>query len=119
MVGMDNAMAEWLRRLTPSRGPLLSRNRNFDLFEDRTARLAQRHHLRLLALARDLTRYAHQGTVRLRREPPDQGGIVEVEVPSVHFRRRVFLDAVELELLGEDPQLATLLGLAPGRQGDD
>ena len=107
---MDGSLAHWLRRLRGS-SPL-SRNRNFDLFErELPARQAQRRHLRLVALARDLRRYVEsQGTVRLLGAP-GQGGVLEVEVPSVRFRRRVFVDAVELELLGEDPGLALLLGL--------
>jgi hypothetical protein len=105
-----DGLAEWLRRLHGSSA--LSRNRNFELFEkNRPARQAQRRHLRLLALARDLRRYVEsEGTVRLRGAL-GQGGIVEVEVPSVRFRRRIFVDAIELELLGEDPGLARLLGL--------
>jgi hypothetical protein len=106
---MDGILAQWLRKL---RGPsALSRNRNFELFKDCPARQAQRRHLRLLALARDLRRYVEsEGTVRLLGAP-GEGGVVEVEVPSVRFRRRIFVDAIELELLGEDPGLARLLGL--------
>jgi hypothetical protein len=98
----------------------LSRNRNFQLFENEAGRLtARRHALRLAALAGELRRYARLGSVRLTRlsaeaaavSPgwPAVGTLVEIEVPSLRFRRQVLLDDVELELLGEDPAVARML----------
>lgn len=120
---MGSSPIDWLRRLRGA--PRLSRNRNFELFEEEAARQGLRRHLRLRALARELCRCASLGTVRLLTAPASEGDaarsgaaprarlVVEVEVPSLRFRRQVFVDELELELLSEDPAVAALLGLDP------
>ena len=102
-------------------GDALSRNRNFELFEDPATRRAQKLHLHLLRLERDLVRFARQGRVRLLSGPVyGRNGrlVIEVVVPALSMRRHVYLDARELDLIMEKPEIAEILGEGEERTVD-
>ena len=91
-------------------GAALSRNRNFDLYEPRAARRLLRLHRWLRQLERDLRSCATRGDVRLRDESTSARAIVlELTIPSLSFRRTVYLAADELSLLRESEPIAEIL----------
>lgn len=93
-------------------GDTLSRNRNFDLFEDPATRRARKVHLHLLRLEKDLLRFARQGRVRLLAGVLEgQKGrlVIEMVVPALSLRRHVHLRRGELALLMEKPEIAEIL----------
>ncbi len=102
-----------LMTLMRAEGGRLSRNRNFDLFEEPTARLALRRHLHLRSLERDLLRFGKEGCIRLLIDhagPPEGDRIVlALEVPAIRLHRRVYLSRPELQLLREVPGLDKVL----------
>jgi hypothetical protein len=101
-----------LRQLR-QRGVLLSRNRNFELYEHPAARRILRLHHWLNQLQLDLQRCTERGSVRLRPvigSNRERRHILELEMPTLRFRRTVYLDADELLLLRQDRRMATILG---------
>jgi len=93
-------------------GDALSRNRNFELFEEPVARRAQKLHLHLLRLERDLIRFAGQGRVRLVSAGANGANgrpVIEMVVPALSLRRRVYLDPGELKLLMDKAEIAEIL----------
>ncbi len=95
-------------------GDALSRNRNFDLFEDPATRRAQKVHLHLMRLERDLVRFARIGTVRLLAGAAGRS-VIELQVPSLSLRRRVYLHPQELALLAQKPEIAKILSVEEAR----
>jgi hypothetical protein len=109
----DSGSNELLHRLRQD-GANLSRNRNFEYFEDPAARQTLRHYQRILRLEKDLLACARQGTVRLCVNTLALDGsthslIIEMEIPALRFKRQVFLEEQELRMLREKPVLAALL----------
>lgn len=95
-------------------GAALSRNRNFELYEPPAARRLLRLHRWLRQLELDLQRCAAQGEVRLRspRERSSnhpRANVLELAIPSLRFRRTVYLDEEELRLLQEAQPIALIL----------
>jgi hypothetical protein len=101
-------LREWVTRIRQARGGL-SRNRHFDLYLNPAARSALRLVLRLSRLQRDLQAIAQQGQVRILTEPMDHRIVIELEVPALRLRRRVFISSDELAILREDPKIASIL----------
>lgn len=98
-----------------SEGSKLSRNRNFDLFEDKNARRALRLHKMLRKLERDLIRYARRKAqihVKKSHKQSQPKTVIEVHDPSIRLKRKIFLDQRELVLLCERPELEQLLAPA-------
>ncbi len=95
----------------------VSRNRNFDLFEDPTARLALRKHKHLLGLERDLRRHLQRpgSEARIQLLPcadsseDDPRVVLLLEIPAIRLKRRVYLSAGELELLRQAPGMERIL----------
>ncbi len=92
-------------------GAALSRNRNFDLYEPKAARRVLRLHLWLKQLERDLRRCAVDGEVRLLRDESasPRAIVLELTIPSLRFRRTVYLDEDELGLLQESGPIAEII----------
>jgi hypothetical protein len=102
-------------------GALLSRNRNFELYEHPAARRVLRLHHWLSQLRLDLQRCAESGRVQLRSTSDGEasrdgrrGHVIELEMPALRFRRTVYLDAEELLLLCEDTRIAMILAGGAG-----
>ena len=95
-------------------GAALSRNRNFDLYEPGAARRLLRLHLWLKQLERDLRCCAARGEVRLLRGDSTSARaiVLELTIPSLRFRRTVYLADDELGLLQESRPIAEILGHA-------
>lgn len=108
---MSSSTYELLARLRENR---VSRNRNFELFHSPAARRALRIHRMLRQLEKDLVRHAGRGTLRVIRLPQNRV-IVELEVPHLRLKRRVFLEEAELALMAQVPEVARLL--APDEEG--
>jgi hypothetical protein len=103
------ALYELIRRLRSG----LSRNRNFELFQQPTARRALRVHLMLRQLEKDLLRHADGASIRVQTADagPQEGPLIlEIVVPALKLRRRVHLRRQELELLCQNPEIARILG---------
>lgn len=102
-------------------GDALSRNRNFDLFEDPATRRARKVHLHLLRLERDLVRFSRTGRVRLLSGTSNghEGPVIELQVPALSLHRRIYLHPQELALLAQKPEIAKILnveGAEPDRE---
>jgi hypothetical protein len=104
---MSSSTYELLARLRENG---VSRNRNFELFHSPAARRALRIHRMLRQLEKDLLRHATRGTLRVIRLPGDRV-MLELEVPHLKLRRRVFLEEAELALIAQVPEVARLLAL--------
>jgi hypothetical protein len=107
------AVHQWVARIRRE-GERMSRNKNFELYQNPTARRALRLHHLLLRLERDLLRHAGRSTVRLL--PPPSGSsraVLELTIPHLRLVRRVFLEPEELHLLRESSEIAELLPVPP------
>lgn len=95
-------------------GQALSRNRNFELFQQPAARRALKLHLHLQRLERDLLRFASRGRITLQAAPAEAGAggrvVIEIVVPALAMRRQVYVSPDELQLLLEKPEIARILG---------
>lgn len=91
-------------------GRSLSRNRNYDLFEHPLARRALKVHHHLRRLEQDLLRHARSCRLRLRPAHADPlRSVIEMEVPALRLKRRIYLEAEELAFLRENPKIAQIL----------
>jgi hypothetical protein len=91
----------------------LSRNRNFELFENPVARRALRLHLMLRKLEKDLIDFARAGTARIKllesTGPGESLNVLQIDHPGLKLKRRIFLSSEELALLRQSPQVAKIL----------
>lgn len=89
-------------------GPRLSRNRNYELYESPRARRALRVHLLLRRVEEALLR--RRATTRLTlRRCEDERLELCFEDPAVRYRRTVYLNPAEVELLCEHGEVARVL----------
>lgn len=110
--GDDNSVAGVLARL---RANAISRNRNFELFQQPAARRAHRLHLLLQQLERELLACAERDTVQVRLDgysqddgPPRR--VLEIVDDELRLRRQVYLSEEELDLLMKVPDIVRVLG---------
>lgn len=80
-----------------------SRNANFTRFrDDRAYRRAVKHVRSLLSFRNDLLRFHDEGVVTVKSLASGRGAQVTITVPTLHFRRSLFVSLHELELLRRD-----------------
>ena len=92
-------------------GAVLSRNKNFDAFDDPRLRGALRIVRHLRSLEADLIRFGIVGAVRRDR----QGKYcIEIRMDEVSGRRFAYLNARELDLLCLNPKVERLFAPALG-----
>lgn len=81
-----------------------SRNANFSRFrDDLSYRRAVKQVRSLLSFRGDLIRFRDEGSLSVRSLVSGQGAQVTIAVPSLHFRRSLFISSYELDLLRRDP----------------
>lgn len=123
MVAQEQALTvEAFLSLMRESGTRLSRNRNFDLFENPCARRAHRIHQMLTQLEKDLIWHAREGTRISVDEGADEEGAVrfrlEITAPTLRLKRTVFLRPFEMDLLMQSPRVARLLRDASAAAAD-
>lgn len=90
----------------------LSRNRNFDFFEQPHAKLALRRHHYLQRLERDLLHLGPDGVVTLREESGPGGQtrlVLSWDMPGLRLRRLTYLTKEEVRLLRMVPEVDRVL----------
>lgn len=94
-------------------GDSLSRNKNFDVFEDAHLKRARRIVKHIRSLRADLLEHGDGDSITITETPCDAGRrAIELSIIHLSGRRVAFLSAEEYRLLALDPAVATILAAA-------